>query len=43
MDRSIFPSKIRFKKNSQIFDLKQEEELRIYEIQDFVRLRLMDG
>ena len=43
MDRPIFPAKIRFKKNSQIYELKPEEELRIYEIEDFVRVRLLEG
>jgi hypothetical protein len=32
MDRVIFPSKIKFKKRSRTYDLKSEEELRIYEI-----------
>ena len=43
MDRPIFPAKARFRKNSQIYDLGQEEELRIYDIEDFVRLRLLEG
>ena len=43
MDRPIFPAKIRFKKSSIIYDLKPEEELRVYEIKDFIRIRLLEG
>ena len=43
MDRSTFPAKVTFKKNSCTYYLKPEEELRIYEIEDFVRVRLIEG
>ena len=42
MDKLILHQKIKFK-NPQIFELKPEEELRIYEITDFIRIRLLDG
>ena len=47
-DRPIFPQKASFKNytktgNPQIYYLKAEEELRVWEIQDFLRLRLLEG
>jgi len=42
MDKIILPTKQRYI-NPTIIDLKPEEELRIYEIQNFIRLRLLDG
>lgn len=42
-DRPIHPAKVRFKKSSCTYYLKAEEELRIYEIEDFIRVRLVEG
>jgi hypothetical protein len=38
----IWPTKIRYK-NPKINELGPEEELIIYEIQDFIRLRVIEG
>jgi hypothetical protein len=38
----IWPTKIRYK-NPTIIELRPEEELNIYEIQDFLRLRVLEG
>jgi len=47
MDKTIWPPKIRYKRpshnNKDIWDLKPEEEVRIYEIEDFLRIRLLEG
>ena len=40
MDKLIHPPHVRYH-NSQIYDLNKEEELRIYDIVDFVRVRLL--
>ena len=42
MDKVIFPTKIRYK-NPTIYELKPEEELIIFEIQDFIWVRVFDG
>ena len=46
MDKLIHPQKVRYL-NPVIYDLKEEEELRIYGanngIKDFVRVRLLEG
>jgi len=42
MDKIIWPTKQRYL-NPTVYELKPEEELRIYEIQDFIRVRLLDG
>lgn len=42
MEKIICATKNRFI-NPTIHDLKPEEELRIYEIQDFIRVRLLEG
>ena len=42
MDKIILPTKQKFI-NPQIQELKPEDELRIYEIKDFIRVRLKEG
>ena len=42
MDNIIWPTKQRFI-NPQVQELKPEDELRIYEIKDFIRVRLLEG
>ena len=41
-DKTILPNKVRYK-NSKIQDLRPEEELRIYEIKEFTRVRVLEG
>ena len=41
-DRPIFPQQVR-SRNTKKYELKAEDELRIYEIQEFLRIRLLEG
>ena len=42
MDKIIWPSKQRFH-NPEVLELNPEDELKIFEIKSFIRLRLIDG